>query len=104
METNKKQIAEFRGDVNLQSVKFQDETHININGVFIAIGTASSTDLAKKLGAIVKDNNIVVNEKMHTNVNGLYACGDCVGTPFQIAKAVYEGMVAAIEVAIYLKN
>lgn len=104
VETNKKQIAEFRGDVNLQNVKFQDETHINISGVFIAIGTASSTDLAKKLGAVVKDNNIVVNEKMQTNINGLYACGDCVGTPFQIAKAVYEGMVAAIEAITYLKN
>lgn len=104
VKTNNKQIAEFRGDTTLQNVKFEDNTDLNINGVFVAIGTASSTDLAKKLGAIVENNKIVVNSKMETNVQGLYACGDCVGPPYQIAKAVYEGMVAGIEAINYLKK
>ena len=35
---------------------------------------------------------------------GLYACGDCVGGTLQIAKAVYEGMIAGMSVIKYLKN
>ena len=69
-----------------------------IDGVFIAIGTASSADLARKIGANVKNNNIVVNENMETNVKGLYACGDCTGGLLQINKAVYEGAKAAMSI------
>lgn len=61
-------------------------------------GTASSTDFARKLGAIVADNIIRVNEQMETNVEGLYACGDCTGGLLQISKAVYEGAKAGINV------
>lgn len=104
VKTNTKPITEFRGDITLQDVKFEDESNLKVNGVFVAIGVASSTDLAKKLGAIVENNKIVVNENMETNVKGLYACGDCTGIPFQIAKAVYEGMVAGIQAISYLKN
>lgn len=51
-------------------------------------GTASSTDFAKKLGAIVEDNIIRVNEQMETNVEGLYACGDCTGGLLQADGAI----------------
>ena len=47
--------------------------------------------------------NIKVNEKMETNINGLYACGDCTGGLMQISKAVYEGTIAGLEAAKYLK-
>lgn len=33
---------------------------------------------------------------MATNVDGLYACGDCTGGLLQISKAVYEGAKAGI--------
>ena len=69
-----------------------------IDGVFVAIGTASSTDLARKIGANVKNNNIVVDENMETNVKGLYACGDCTGGLLQINKAIYEGAKAAVSI------
>lgn len=59
-------------------------------------GTASSTDFARKLGAIIESNIIKVNEQMETNVEGLYACGDCTGGLLQISKAVYEGAKAGI--------
>ena len=49
VRTNTKQITEFRGNIALENVKFEDETNLPVNGVFIAIGVASSTDLAKKL-------------------------------------------------------
>ena len=40
---------------------------------------AGSTALARKIGAEVDGNRIVVDEKMQTTVPGLYAAGDCTG-------------------------
>lgn len=91
-------IREFRGTNSIEEVKFDNNNVRKIDGVFIAIGTASSTDLAKKIGASIKNNNIVVNENMETTVKGLYACGDCTGGLLQINKAVYEGAKAAMSI------
>ena len=75
-----------------------------INGIFIAQGVATSTDFAKKLGAMIENNYIVVNEKMETTIPNIYACGDCTGGLLQISKAVYEGAVAGLEVIKKLKK
>lgn len=101
IEVNSKKIREFRGDTKLEEVEFEDNTIQNLNGVFIAMGTASSSDLARKIGARIENNNIVVNENMETTVPSLFACGDCTGGLLQISKAVYEGAKAGLAV---LKN
>ena len=101
IEVNSKKIREFRGDTKLEEVEFEDNTIQNLNGVFIAMGTASSSDLARKIGARIENNNTIVNENMETTVPGLFACGDCTGGLLQISKAVYEGAKAGLAV---LKN
>ena len=98
IEVNSKKIREFRGDTKLEEVEFEDNTIQNLNGVFIAMGTASSSDLARKIGARIENNNIIVNENMETTVPGLFACGDCTGGLLQISKAVYEGAKAGLVV------
>lgn len=99
-----KEIEEIIGTDSVNKVKFTDGTHITTDGVFIAIGVASSTDLAKKLGAVIDGNNITVDENMATNVPGLYACGDCTGGLLQISKAVYEGAKAGLSVIKYIRE
>lgn len=99
-----KAIEEIVGADSVNKVKFTDGTHITTDGVFIAIGVASSTDLAKKLGAVIDGNNITVDENMATNVPGLYACGDCTGGLLQISKAVYEGAKAGLSVIKYIRK
>lgn len=99
-----KAIEEIIGTDSVNKVKFTDGTHITTDGVFIAIGVASSTDLAKKLGAIIDGNNITVDENMATNVPGLYACGDCTGGLLQISKAVYEGAKAGLSAIKYIRE
>ena len=101
IEVNNKKIREFRGNTKLEEVEFEDNTIQYLNGVFIAMGTASSSDLARKIGARIENNNIIVNENMETTVPGLFACGDCTGGLLQISKAVYEGAKAGLAV---LKN
>lgn len=93
-----KEIASLQGDPVLDSVVFKDGSDLAVNGVFIAMGVAGSSDLAKKLGAETKGTSIVVDENMQSNIPGLYAAGDCTGGMLQVAKAVYEGAKAAASV------
>ena len=100
-----KQIKEFRGTEVIENIVFEDDTIMDISGVFVAEGIATSTDLARKLGIILDEKgNIIVNEKMETNVPNIYACGDCTGGLLQISKAVYEGSKAGIEIIKKLRN
>ena len=71
---------------------------MKIDGIFIAQGVAGSTDFAKKLGAKIENNKIVVYDNMQTSIKGLFACGDCTGGLYQISKAVYEGTKAGLAV------
>lgn len=99
-----KRLREFRGEQVINSVEFEDNTNIQVSGVFIAQGVASSTDFAKKLGAIINNNYIVVDENMMTNVKGLFAAGDCTGGLLQISKAIYDGAKAGIAITNFLRS
>lgn len=89
-------IKEIHGENKVEEIEFEDNTKIETDGIFIAQGIAGSTEFARKLGAIIKNNSIVVDDNMQTNVKGLYACGDCTGGILQISKAVYEGTKAGL--------
>lgn len=97
-EIDETPIREFRGSNVIEEVEFDNNDTRKVDGVFVAVGTASSTDLARKIGAVIKNNNIAVNENMETTVKGLYACGDCTGGLLQVNKAVYEGAEAAMSI------
>lgn len=101
---NSKKIKEIRGNKKVEVIEFEDNTKQNIDGIFIAEGIASSVDFAKKLGAKIENNYIVVNERMETTVPNIYACGDCTGGILQISKAVYEGTKAGMEIISKLKK
>jgi len=98
------EIEEFSGSQVLETVIFKDGKQIQVSGVFIAIGTAGSVELARKMGAEINGNTIVVDNHMATNIPGLYAAGDCTGGMLQIAKAVYQGAVAGTEVVKYIRK
>ena len=104
IEIEEKKIKEVRGTNKVEELEFEDNSKKKIDGLFIAIGTASSVDLARKIGALVENNKIVVNDKMQTTVPGLFACGDCTGGLLQISKAVHEGTVAGLETIKYIKK
>lgn len=99
-----KKIKEIEGKEKVEKIKFEGGSKMNIDGIFIAEGVAGSAEFAKKMGAFIKQNKIIVNENMETNIKGLYACGDCTGGILQISKAVYEGTVAGLQAIKYLKD
>lgn len=98
-----REIKEISGEDKVEQIEFKDGTKLKTNGIFIAQGVAGSTEFAKKLGALVNKDKIVVNEKMETNIKGLYACGDCTGGLLQITKAVHEGTIAGLQAIRYIK-
>ena len=97
-------IDKISGNEKVEEVILQDGTKKALEGIFIAIGTASTEDLAKKIGIILKNKYILVDQKMHTNIEGVFACGDCTGGLLQISKAIYEATIAALEVIEYIKR
>ncbi len=100
----KDKIDSISGENKVENVIFQDGSSINIASLFVAVGVAGSSDLAKKIGAYTENNKIFVDENMATTIPGLYAAGDCTGGLLQISKAVYEGAKAGTEVIKYLRK
>lgn len=101
---NTKKIQSFQGGDKLEEVVYADGTRESFDGVFIACGSAGAFELSKKLGMETANNKIVTDENRATNIPGIYAAGDCVKGLQQIAKAVYDGMIAGTQALKYLKN
>ena len=99
-----RKIEEIQGEKRVEQIKLEDNTIIKTDGIFVAKGIAGSNEFAKKLGIITNKDKIVVNEKMETNIPGIYACGDCTGGVLQISKAVYEGTKAGLEIIKRVKQ
>lgn len=76
-----------------------------VSGVFVAIGTAGSADMARQMGAAITDKgNIVVDSNMATNIPGVFAAGDCTGGLLQVAKAVHDGAQAGLSAVAYVRK
>ena len=79
----------------MEGITFEDGSSIAVEGLFVALGSAGAMELARKAGAFTEGQNIKVNERMETNIPGLYAAGDCIGGLLQISTAVGEVLVQA---------
>ena len=76
-----------------------------VDGVFVALGTAGSAEMARQMGAsLTEKGNIKVNDKMESSVPGLFAAGDCTGGLLQVAKAVHDGAQAGISANQYVRS
>lgn len=104
VEINDKKIKEIHGENKIEEIEFEDGSKKKTDAIFIAQGVAGSGEFAKKLGIITKQDKIVVNENMETNIKGIYACGDCTGGLLQISKSVHEGTIAGLQVIKYIRE
>lgn len=104
IDKDTRKIAYLEGNDYLEKVVYDDGSSENIDGIFVAYGTASSVDFARKLGVLVKDNIIEVDGDQKTNLEGLYAAGDCSSKIKQVAVAVGQGAVAGLKMIEYIRN
>lgn len=89
IEKNKQQIQ-----LNLE------ENSIIADGLFILRENITPSQLVP--GLEIEKNQVVVDRSMRTNIDGLFACGDITGAPYQYIKAAGEGNVAALSAVNYL--
>ncbi len=104
VEAVKLKIKKLYGDGKLQGVEFENGEKTEIDGLFVALGTAGAADFAKKIGAETENNRITVDEKMKTSIPGLFAAGDCIGGVLQVSVAVGEGAKAAMSAIEFVRK
>ena len=97
-------VTAVTGGERLEAVRFADGSELEVSGLFIALGTADSTDMARKLGAQLDGRFIKVDADGATNIPGLFAAGDCIGGLKQVAKAVHDGARAGLAAIKFLRK
>ena len=101
---NSDEISGFYGDDVLGGIEFKSGVTESFDGVFIAYGSASCTELAMKAGILTDNGTIATEDSVKTNIPGVFAAGDCTGGLRQISTAVGKGASAARAVMQYLKS
>ncbi len=96
------QITEILGEDQVTGVKLGSGEVIPADLVIVSAGVRANVEPAKSAG-IETDRALVVNERMETNVQDIYACGDCAqyqGVNYAIwPQAVEQGKVAGANAA-----
>ncbi len=94
-----KVLGIYGNEVKADTLKLSD-SQLNVDVIFIIRNVLPVNQLIE--GLELEDGSIRVDRSMATNIPGIFACGDCTGKPYQIAKAVGEGNVAALSAVKYL--
>lgn len=90
-------VKEIMGRNAVEKLVLDDESSLEVEGVFIELGAKGAMELATNIGVQLDMDTftyIDTNKKQETNLAGVYAAGDIAGPPWQMAKAVGEGCVA----------
>lgn len=95
-------ITAINGENRVSSVTLKDGQEIEVAGIFF-LKQAVAADVLLR-GLETDNGRIIVDREMKTNIKGCFAAGDCVGTPYQIAKAVGEGNIALHSAVAYLSK
>ena len=95
--------ARILGDEHVIGIEADDETH-ECDAVFVLRSTIAPTALLA--GLDVAGNHLAVGANFGVSVGGeavqgVFAAGDCIGKPHQIAKAIGEGQLAAFAALEY---
>jgi len=100
-------IKQINGDRVVDSLLLTNGETLETEGIFIELGSKGALELATQIGVLLDTESfkyIATNRKQETNIAGIYAAGDIVGPPYQMAKAVGEGCVAGMEAAAYARK
>ncbi len=99
--TAKNAAYEIVGDDTVTALRVGDKTY-PCAAVFILRSGAAPDALLQ--GLAMNGSHIAVDGEKKTNIPGVFAAGDCIGGPYQAAKAVGDGNTAAISASKYLEE
>lgn len=91
--------------ISILDLESNKESEIPVDGVFISLGGIPMTSLAKKAGITVDERGCIkVDRRQATNVEGIFAAGDCTCGGMQIVTATGEGARAAMQAYQYVRS
>ena len=102
------EVVDIKGDQKMQkgiikNIKTNEETSLDVGGLFVAIGHEPNTKLFKNQIDLDNDGYIILKNKTHTNIEGVFAAGDVHDRTYrQAITAASFGCMAAIDVDKYL--
>jgi thioredoxin reductase (NADPH) len=104
------ELRGFFGNGTLQKVEIEHlptgkRTEFKTDGTFIFVGYQPNTESLKGVVKMNERDEIIVDGAMKTNIDGVFAGGDCIAKRYrQVTTAVAEGTIAALSAAEHLKN
>jgi thioredoxin reductase (NADPH) len=91
--------------VKLKNVKTGEESELSTDGVFVFIGHRPNTELFKGQLAMNEAGYLIVDEKMRTNVPGVFAAGEVMDPIYrQVVTSAGMGAAAAIQATRFLEE
>ena len=103
-------VIDIKGDEKvrqavLKNLKTNEEKTLDIGGLFVAIGHTPNTKIFKDQIDLDDEGYIVLKDKTHTNIEGVFAAGDVHDKNYrQAITAAAFGCMAAIDVDKYISE
>jgi len=91
--------------ITIENVKTGEQSEMETDGFFVFIGHTPNTDMFKDQLAMDDKGYLIVDNRMHTNVDGVYAAGEIADPHFrQVITSAGMGAAAAIEATHFLEQ
>lgn len=99
------EIKGIQGNKSVEQIEFKDNReYLKVSGVFVNIGQEPRTNIFEGLW-IDEKGYFVADERMRTNLEGVFVAGDCVGKDLrQIVTAVSDGAIASYSAIKFLQK
>jgi len=89
--------------IAITNVKTKEVTDIDLQGLFVAVGSVPATQLVKGIVDLNEQGYIVANEKCETSVEGVFAAGDIRQKELrQIITAAADGAISIYQAEKYI--
>jgi len=103
-------VTALEGKDKLERIKlskpYNDSEYLDVDGIFVEIGSEPSIDIPSKLGVELDEKGFIkVLANQSTNINGVWAAGDCTNSMDnfkQVVVACAQGAVASNSIYSYL--
>ena len=102
-------VTKLNGEDTLNSIEITNNDvsikNVEVSGLFIAIGRIPENDIFKDLIELDNNGYIKADENCHTNIDGIYVCGDNRTKKLrQLVTATSDGAIASTEAIKYINN
>lgn len=104
---NNASVVEVSGNKFVEKMVLSNGKKLDIDGVFVEIGSVPIVNLVKDLGLMLDEKQfIIVDKEMRTSVSGIFAAGDITNYTDlkQYITAAAQGAIAAKSAFDYLKR